>query len=102
MRMKRTMRSSSSTTRMRRRSNSSGISFPHKANQVLFLFTFKNFNQGYLVQGPDHFDHIMLKVMNILTITQAWIADNDERIVELGEFLDLTDDGRFTRNMQDD
>src|SRR4030095_5406872 len=100
MRMKRTMRSSSSTTRMRRRSNSSGILFPHKADQVFFLFTFKNFNQGYLVHRPDHFDHIMLKVVNILAIPQTWIADNDERIGELGKFIDLTNDGWFTRNMQ--
>jgi hypothetical protein len=44
----------------------------------------------------------MLKVMNILAVAQARIADNDERIVEFGEFIDLTNDRRFTRNMQND
>src|SRR5689334_104960 len=83
MRIKRTMRSSSSTTRMRRRSKSSGMLFPHKADQVFFLGALQNFDQGDLPHGPDHLDYILLKIVNILAITQAGITDNDNGVGKL-------------------
>src|SRR5262245_42073056 len=100
MRMKRTMRSSSSTTKTRRRSNSSGMLFPHKTNQVFFCFVLKNFNQSYLDQGPEHFDDILFKKVNILAITQTWITDNDNIVTGFGQFFNLTNNGWLPVYMQ--
>src|SRR5258706_234718 len=87
-------------TALIRLSNSSGMLFPHKADQVLFICTFQNFYQRYLRHRPNHFDYILLKVVNILTVTQTWVADHDHGIGEFGQFFYLTDNGSFAGNMQ--
>src|SRR5512138_685649 len=92
MRMKRTIRSSSSTTRMRRRSNSSGMLLPHKADQVFFFFALQDFDQGDLVDRPDHLDDIVFEVMNVLAVAQARVRDRQERIGRLRQLVHLARD----------
>src|SRR5512133_4039421 len=101
MRMNRTIRSSSSTTRMRRRSNSSGISLPHKADDLFFLRALDDLDQGQSLERPDHLDHIALQVMQVLAIALAGVAHDQDGIRRLGQFLDLANDRYVAREVQD-
>src|SRR5687768_13584470 len=67
--------------------------FPHKTDQVFFLFAFQYFNQGQFVNWPDHFDHIVLEIMDILSITHTWVADHNDGIGGFRQFVDLAHDG---------
>src|SRR5690242_6281125 len=99
MRMKRIMRSSSSTTRMRRRSKLSGMLFPHEADDLLFFRTFKDLDQGDFRHRPDYLDHVMFKVMEFLAVAQARVGNGDDRVGGLGKFFYFTGDSRLSRDV---
>src|SRR5512135_3745923 len=100
MRMKRTMRSSSSTTRTRRRSNSSGISLPHKADDLLFLGAFNDLDQRQPVDRPDHLDDIPFQVVQVLAVPLARVADNQDGVCRLRQLVDLAHHGHIAGKME--
>src|SRR5512146_3177898 len=102
MRMKRTMRSSSSTTRMRRRSNSSGMSLPHETYDLLFFGALDDLDQSQPVDGPDDFDHIAFQVVQILAISLPGIADHQDGVRGLWQLFDLAHYRHVAREAQDD
>ena len=61
------------------------------------ISTFENLNQSYLGHWPDHLGHALLKVMDILAIAQARVADNDDRIGQLGEVFSQGKEERSRR-----
>src|SRR5512140_455533 len=102
MRMKRTILSSSSTTRMRRRSNSSGISLPHKADDLLFLGALNHLDQREPLDGPDDLDDIALEIVKVLPIALARVAHDQNGVCGLGQLVDLAYDGHVSGKMKYD
>src|SRR3990170_2369427 len=101
MRMKRTMRSSSSTTRIRLRSKDSGMSFPHETDDLLLIPALEDFDQAQPLDRPYDLDHIGFKVMQILAVPLARIIDDEYGIGGFGQFVNLSGDRGIIWNMDD-
>src|SRR5688572_17588820 len=89
MRIKRTMRSSSSTTRIRRRSKDSDILFPHETDDLFLFRTFQDLDKLHLGQDPDHFGNIVFKIVQVLAIALPRVHDDNNIIGWLWQFFDL-------------
>src|SRR5512143_1108474 len=101
MRMKRTMRSSSSTTRMRRRSNSSGMSLPHKTDDLLFFGALDDLDQRQPLDRPDHLDDIAFQVVEVLAVSLAGVAHHQDGVCGLGQLVNLAHHRHVAGQMQD-
>src|SRR5262245_12018754 len=100
MRMNRTMRSSSSTTRMRRRSRGSAMSLPDEADDLLFFGAVEHFDQRNARKRPNHLGDVVLEIMQVLAVALTRIHHCDDVISRLGEFFQFAGDGKLAGHVQ--